>query len=329
MLTKDFVSQFLQAVESHDTINIFCHVNPDYDTLGCGYGLKHFLSTNYPNKHIQVVNTAAITNIHDSQLFVFDSTLTPSQDMDKSLAIVVDVCQVDRVLGGEYLDLVDQVCIIDHHILETPLHCLNWIEDHYPACCQMIAELIKYLYEEHGKKLDAFALTCLYAGLLTDTNRFLYDCVQPETFNMAAWLVLYGANRKLVHEELYLRSLIDAKRRAKFLNMVKISDYGVGSLFISKRYNQLYQMTGFHDAISVMEGFNEIKIWVSCYFNQDYQTWNCSLRSRDYPVVEVAQKYGGGGHLLAAGCRIKSPQEFPNLINDLNQLIIKYAPKNH
>lgn len=329
MLNKAFVDYFLKAVSDHQQINIFCHINPDYDTLGSGYGLKDFLVTNYPDKHIQIVNTASITNIQDSRLFHFDLALTNPNDFAGSLGIVVDVAQKDRIMGGEYLDLVDQLIIIDHHLLDPSLHENNWIESEYPACCQQIAELIRYLYEERGMKITPTALTYLYAGLLTDTNRFLYDCVMPSTYDIAGWLALNGAGKKLVHDELYLRNLADAKRRAKFLNMVKISDYGVGSLFIAKRYNKLYQMSGFHDAVSIMEGFHEIKIWISCYYNEDFKTWNCSLRSRDYPVVQVAQKYGGGGHRLAAGCRIQHPSDFTKIIEDLNQLVIKYGPTNH
>lgn len=324
MLSKDFANKFIELVNKYENINVFCHINPDYDTLGSGYGLVEFLKINYPTKNIQVVNTNKIKNIKNSQLLHFATTDTNIKDINNSLGIVVDVHSKERILGSEFLDNCEKLIIIDHHILDCQIDCLNWIDENYPACCEMIAELIKFLHENNGMKINQKCLTYLYAGLLTDTNRFLYQGVQSNTYRIVGWLADNNIDKNLVHNELYLRNLKDAKRRAKFLNLVKINQFGVGSLLLTKKYNKKYKMLGFHDAISIMEGFNEIKIWTSCYFNEETKTWNCSLRSRDYPVVEIANKYNGGGHKLAAGCRIKSPKIFKNIINDLSKLIENY-----
>jgi hypothetical protein len=37
--------------------------------------------------------------------------------------------------------------------------------------------------------------------------------------------------------------------------------------------------------------------------------------------VDIAKKYGGGGHLLACGCTIYNKDDIDNIINDFNSLL--------
>ncbi|MCQ2748262.1 MAG: hypothetical protein MJ223_03435 [Mycoplasmoidaceae bacterium] len=55
--------------------------------------------------------------------------------------------------------------------------------------------------------------TCnnLYAGIITDTARFLYPSVTPRTLGIAAELINRGCNRQKIHDAVYLRDLDEIK----------------------------------------------------------------------------------------------------------------------
>ena len=67
-----------------------------------------------------------------------------------------------------------------------------------------------------------------------------------------------------------------------------------------------------------------ISIWV--FFSEDVKTGviKANIRSHGPIVNEVAMKYGGGGHVYAAGARLKSWEEADNLIEDLDEIAKKY-----
>ena len=48
--------------------------------------------------------------------------------------------------------------------------------------------------------------------------------------------------------------------------------------------------------------------------------YRVSLRSNQKPVNKVASMYNGGGHVFAAGCRLKSLEQLPGLLKAVDEL---------
>ena len=70
-----------------------------------------------------------------------------------------------------------------------------------------------------------------------------------------------------------------------------------------------------------MADTKEIKIWANFTYERDKDTILCEFRSKEIPIVEVAKKYGGGGHLLACGCTLNDEKDIKNILNDFNNLL--------
>ena len=66
---------------------------------------------------------------------------------------------------------------------------------------------------------------------------------------------------------------------------------------------------------------NEIKIWANFTKDKDSDKILCEFRSKEIPIVDVAKKYGGGGHSLACGCTINSKDTIKLIMNDFNKLL--------
>lgn len=102
---------------------------------------------------------------------------------------------------------------------------------------------------------------------------------------------------------------------------MKLTDSGIAYIVLLdddlKDWNLEYEEIKL--ALSVMSGVKEIKIWFTIIQVDDIL--KVSLRSRDYAIDKIANKYNGGGHKLASGAEINSLDQINDLINDLEQLI--------
>ena len=75
------------------------------------------------------------------------------------------------------------------------------------------------------------------------------------------------------------------------------------------------------DFVNLLSGVEEYKIWMALTENVADHNWRVSLRSRDYAVNKVAEKYNGGGHMLASGAKLASLEQLGQLLQDLKEII--------
>ena len=75
------------------------------------------------------------------------------------------------------------------------------------------------------------------------------------------------------------------------------------------------------DFVNLLSGVEEYKIWMALTENVVDHNWRVSLRSRDYAVNKVAEKYNGGGHMLASGAKLASLEQLGQLLQDLKEII--------
>jgi phosphoesterase RecJ-like protein len=61
----------------------------------------------------------------------------------------------------------------------------------------------------------------LYAGIVTDTNRFLYLNTRPSTFQLSAKLLDTNFDRQRINDAIYLKSFREAKFDSYVMHQVK------------------------------------------------------------------------------------------------------------
>ena len=71
--------------------------------------------------------------------------------------------------------------------------------------------------------------------------------------------------------------------------------------------------------LGVMAGISEIEIWLN-FTEDENDNIIGEFRSREIPIVDIAKKYGGGGHLLACGATLKNWEMVDDVINDFIKL---------
>lgn len=80
--------------------------------------------------------------------------------------------------------------------------------------------------------------------------------------------------------------------------------------------------------INDLKYVNEILVWA--FFTEDVKTGivRANIRSRGPEIKDICVKYGGGGHKYASGIRMNDFSKMDDIINELNELSIKYINEN-
>ncbi len=166
----------------------------------------------------------------------------------------------------------------------------------------------------------------LYYGILGDTGRFLHSNTTAKTLEIASKLLAKGLDLQEIHSNLYLEPRKNKVIKHEFFKRVKYTKKNIGYCITKERFLRKYDLTSSYVSrgmVNQMSGMNEVPIWANFTYDTKTQKILCELRSRKHPVVEVAKKYGGGGHLNASGCYLDSWSKIKPVLKDLDDLVVE------
>jgi len=306
--------KILKLISGYDTIVIHRHKNPDMDAYGSQLGLKRIIELNFPSKKVYVVG--------DENNFAFLGKMDLIDDdiYSNALAIVVDVA-VSALVSDDRYKLAKHVLVIDHHLNSSDIADTEYINSDYIACAQIIADIAL----AENLKLDKEAATVLFGGLATDSGRFLYPNTTAKSFEIAAYLAREGADIQYIYDNLYIETLNFKKLKGYFINNFKTTKNKVAYMKNDTSVKDEYDVTTFvvsRAMVNQMSGIKGIEIWANFTMDEDGKIQS-ELRSKKIPIVEIARKYGGGGHSIACGCTLSSFEEADLVLDDLDQLLEK------
>ena len=236
----------------------------------------------------------------------------------KALAIVLDTANRERIDGD--LSLAQEVIKIDHHLVVDQYGDLNYERVDASSCAEIVTLLIGEVLGSYN--LSVQGARALYIGIVGDSNRFLYRNTSRHTFEAASILIDQGIDIEEIYASMYVRKEKDLQVTKYILNHYKnaggfayyyLSDETLKTLGISRNEGSNY--------VNVLSNVEEFKIWGAITENKEAGNIRVSLRSRHYPVNEVASRYHGGGHMLAAGATLETIDQLPDLINDVQEVI--------
>jgi phosphoesterase RecJ-like protein len=69
--------------------------------------------------------------------------------------------------------------------------------------------------------------------------------------------------------------------------------------------------------VHVLNNIRDLEVWMTIYYDDTVRAWRGSLRSRNFPINQIAEKYNGGGHKLAAGFTLSSFSQVKKLRNEI------------
>lgn len=303
--------EVFEALEQADSIVIFGHKNPDGDCVGSVLGMKHALLSLFPEKKVYALGT------HPSYLPVEEESDVISDDViENSLALMVDLSDLDRVEDQRILKAKKIVCI-DHHMKQYEPTFPVLRDEKAPSATFIIAKCLLLRYGKIPSKMCAYYL---YMGLVTDTGRFQFDA-EPQTLEIAGKLVSYGFDYKSMYNSLYRQSSIDLKYRSVIYQRFQFSGRVTYCLMDAKTYTELgLSQNDASGKVNLLSMLDDHPLW-AFFTEQDDHTIRVELRSNGkYNVQKVATQFNGGGHFAASGCRLESFARVNEVLEALNQL---------
>jgi len=310
--------QIIDKIEQYDTIIIHRHIRPDPDAYGSQFGLKALIQDNYPDKKVYAVGT------HDECLSYLGCPDTVSDEEYKgALVIVTDTANTGRIDDDRY-SRGDFLIKIDHHPNDDAYGDLLWVNTGSSSCSEMIYELYEEGREYKNWKLSENGAKFLFAGIVGDTGRFLYPSTTTRTFEIAGQLINYPFDRNAIFNGMYemdsnllklqgyvYQNFVMDENGAAYIKLPKelLEEFGVTVSETSSLVGSLSNIKGVRAWIMFVEEPNEIRV---------------RLRSKGPVVNQLAKKYNGGGHPLAAGATVHSWEEAEQVIADLQQLCKEY-----
>ena len=286
------------------------HLSPDGDSLGSMIALARLLrSAGY-----EAYATADLNALGKPGFLEGVGDIIPVRKLKRQrkfdLFIAVDCASFERMPPEvrPVAEKLPKICI-DHHVTNDGSFADVSIVD---AGASSTGELVWRFAKWNGWKLDAAIVEALWVAIVTDSGRFAYDSTKPGTMRAAGDLLKYGVRTALINDILYgtfPKKAIELKRIAwRSLHVWK--NRKVAEVTLTR--DDFREVRGTKaDAEDIIEiprsvARNEIALFFYQIPDRTKET-RCSIRTRgDWDATVLAGKFGGGGHVRAAGCTIKA-----------------------
>ena len=306
--------QIIDTIEKYEKIILHRHVRPDPDAYGSQIGLKELIQLNYPSKKVFAAGT------HDETLnFLAHPDEVSDEDFQDALIIVTDTANTERIDDDRY-KLGSYIVKIDHHPNDDAYGDLLWVNTEASSVSEMICELFEEAKNYKQWKMDASIARLLFAGIVGDTGRFMFQSTTKQTMDFAGELLTYGFDSTNLFNGMYEveRNLLQLKGYV-YANF-EMDETGVGHIKLTKEILQKYQVDQSEASllVSALADVKGMKCWV--FFIEDSSEIRVRLRSKGPVINGIAKKYGGGGHPLASGAAVKTWEEAALVIEDLKKL---------
>jgi phosphoesterase RecJ-like protein len=294
-----------RVMREHNRFAILSHVRPDGDALGCQIALA--LSLQQLGKEVCVWNEDGMLEKYSFLPRAELLTKPPPAPEDVDVAIALDTAIQNR-LGTAFAAVrsAKMWINIDHHLSNPGYGDLVYVDPTAPATGQIIFDLIK----NQRFPFDREIAENLFTAISTDTGSFQYPNTSARTFEIAAQLVRTGIDVGRLNQQLYenyprrrielLRELLRTMRFA--------SEDRVASFSLSLKTAAALQVVP-EDNEGLIDHLRAIRGVIVAVFFEELSDGKVrvSMRSKTdaIDVCVICQKFGGGGHSLAAGARVR------------------------
>lgn len=232
------------------------------------------------------------------------------------LIITVDTGGVEQLghLYSDHVEMFHQIPVIniDHHFSNEHFGRINFVDVMAPSTTELLIGLLELMEKDSGIKLiDEDIATLLLAGIITDTGSFQNANTSPRAFDGSAKLVQYGARQQEIIQHIF---------KTKQLSMLKLWGRILTKMQTDEKYNIVWSVLtrkdfydtaaddsetgGIIDELLTNAPGSEIVFLLK---ERKDGTITCSIRSTTSAIDSsaLAEKFGGGGHVQAAGFRMK------------------------
>ncbi len=290
------MKNIINILKKSKRVGIIAHISPDEDCLGSMSALSLMLKQKGIN-----VDMFVDTNKEPEEMPIFKFTKRLDADLDINLydtLISVDV-PTKRMLGkyGEAFCSFKNAIAIDHHDVRDLEARAVYNEPQSSSCSEIIFKMAQLMKVKITKEIA----THLFAGIVGDTGCFEHDNVTNNTHLIASQLYKMGADASCVlfWQKKHQTSADIKLRKCVYENMVMKDDiaYMIFTLKIQKECGTDNTKKYVNELL-----YTDNNVFAFIINQKEKNTYTVSVRCKQgYNACEVASRFGGGGHIQAAG----------------------------
>jgi len=294
------INDIAKLIKECSNIAILPHISADGDSIGSSLALA--ISLRSMSKCVDIISEEAIP---ENYMFLPDSNTIKvynGEMSDYDLIIALDSGDIER-LGkrGIFISKTVKTVNIDHHPTNTNFAIYNYIK----SDASSVGEIIYCLLKEYDFFINADIATCLYTAIIADTGGFKYSNTTSQTHLIAAELIDYDLDISDIS-----RRVFDVLTLGK-LKLINIATGSIdiiedGKISILSINDDILESIGakeedYDGIINFARNINTVEVAVT-FRKKINGEIKVNFRSNRYvDVAKIAQKYGGGGHVRAAG----------------------------
>ncbi|MFC1599454.1 bifunctional oligoribonuclease/PAP phosphatase NrnA [Patescibacteria group bacterium] len=276
-------------------------------TLDCSKAKIDTIKTDVEDNKVNIIITPKQGSIGEKEV---SFNYGPSK---YDLIVTVDTGDLEQ-LGKLYehnAGLFTQLPVIniDHHVSNTQFGKINYVDIMASSTTEMLVPIIEDLGED---LIDEDVATLLLAGIITDTGSFQNANTSPKAFASAAHLLSYGARQQEIIQHVY---------KTKNLTMLKLWGRVLTKIQFDPLYRIVWSTISQQDFTQTNSNPDETgdiidelmtnapgADVVMLIKERGDGLISCSLRttSQSIDASAIAEKFDGGGHVQAAGFKVKS-----------------------
>jgi phosphoesterase RecJ-like protein len=298
------IDKLKEFLERHDLFILTTHDPADADGLGAQLVLACILRK--LEKKFKIINSSPIPEHfgfmdRDGVIEILDAQKHGALP-EQAGVMMIDTADLHNI--GQMRDLVcraKEVFIIDHHQINSTSHFSGICDPTAASTCEMAVEIASAM----GVAIGAAAAFAAYTGMVYDTGFFAYQKTSLRSFRSAVTLLELGVNPTEAYQNLCENASLKALllQKKSFASLELHCNGQIAS--------QVLRLQDFADvgaANDDADGFvnaplraREIRVSVLVKESRKGKV-KCSLRSKgDIDVSKIANDFGGGGHINAAG----------------------------
>jgi phosphoesterase RecJ-like protein len=319
---NDILDQIRQKILESNRIVVTSHLRPDGDSVCTSLALAFMGeligkevtiinndNTPFPINQFPDVGKIKIGQIHPEE---FD------------VVILLECANVSRS-GHENLDNYFKINI-DHHYSNDYYADLNWVDPKASA----VGEMAFYLGKSLGIGFTPKIAHNLYAAIVSDTGSFQFSNTSARSFDICHKLVSYGASPIRVSDMLFNNNLPEKiKLLGQVLSTLRMNDKGnIATITMFKENLESLGLSEI-DTEDITTQARSIKnVEMVLFFKEvDKNTYRITIRSKGKAnAAFVAESFGGGGHVHAAGFTVKG--DYDKLLKEVPQEVEKLIEQN-
>jgi len=309
----------LSFINRHHSFVLTTHDSPDADGLGSQLVIGSILKK--MGKVFRIINSEPVPS---HLKFLKNTEIIETWEPKRHTSFFVNSAIMILDTSDEYhigpirtaLGKAKETFYFDHHDPGQKSELSGFLDSSASSTAELTIELACSL----GIDLDPHSATAGYSGIVYDSGFFAYPKTRIRTFQAAIKTLEWGADPNYIYRELMESASYSAilLQKHALSNMEFYADKRISVLLLKK---EDLETTGadFEDAenlVNIPLRAKEVEVSIMIKEKPTGEI-RCSLRSKGrVNVSKIAQEFGGGGHVTAAGfkCSLSTEQTLEKLL---------------